>query len=149
VEEVCVDWRIILKLSTEAEYELMYWILDLDFRFIVVKCIFIHFSFYHQYPILYCIWCIEKYTDKSIRVIDVYVKLFFLHSVYRVSCCLHADQTLSKFPAPSKRLSRYCLHFTLSAAYLPTLNGGSAFLQKVAIFFMARQPYMGLGLLVS
>jgi hypothetical protein len=24
VEEVCVDWRIILKLSTEAEYELMY-----------------------------------------------------------------------------------------------------------------------------
>jgi energy-converting hydrogenase Eha subunit E len=40
---VCVDWRIILKLSTAAGCDGVYRILDLEFRFVVVNCIFIRF----------------------------------------------------------------------------------------------------------
>jgi len=41
--------------------------------------------------------------------VKLYVSLFLFHSVCWISCCLHADETLSKFPAPCGRLNRPAL----------------------------------------
>ena len=48
--------------------------------------------------------------------------LFILHPVYRISCCLHADQILQKLTAPHKMPSNCIVRSTVSSASTGTIT---------------------------